>query len=128
MKLLLDTHVFLWANNEFEQLSSTATVLLSSGEHDLYLSIATPWEIQIKHQLGKLRLTRPVKEMVDKNLEENGIQLLPFTLAHICRLDKLPLHHKDPFDRIIIAQALLEDMAVVTVDQAFTDYSVPVIW
>jgi PIN domain nuclease of toxin-antitoxin system len=128
MKLLLDTHVFLWANNEFEQLSTTAKTLLSSGEHDLYLSIATPWEIQIKHQLGKLRLTRPIEEMVTKNREENDIQLVSIALAHICRLDKLPLHHKDPFDRIIIAQALLEGMTVVTVDPSFADYSVPVIW
>lgn len=128
MKLLLDTHIFLWANSEAERLSLTVKSLLSSGEHELYLSMASPWEIQIKHQLGKLVLAKPIAELVNINRLENNTQLLPIELAHISYLAQLPQHHKDPFDRIIIAQAIIEDLAVVTVDKSFADYPVQVIW
>ncbi|ANE54113.1 type II toxin-antitoxin system VapC family toxin [Methylomonas sp. DH-1] len=128
MKLLLDTHIFLWLNDDPKQLASTVQTLLSSGEHELYLSIATPWEIQIKCQLGKLSLAMPIEELVDKNRTENNIQLLPVELSHISYLAQLPPHHKDPFDRILIAQAIVEDMTIITADHAFTNYSVPVLW
>lgn len=128
MKLLLDTHTFLWANIEAERLSLTVKSLLSSGEYELFLSVASPWEIQIKHQLGKLVLAKPVEELVNINRLENNTQLLPIELAHISYLAQLPQHHKDPFDRIIIAQAIIEDMTVVTVDKSFVDYPVQVIW
>lgn len=128
MKLLLDTHAFLWANNQSEQLGSTAKSLLSSGEHELCISMATPWEMQIKHQLGKLVLAKPIEELVNINRQENNLQLLPIELAHISYLAQLPQHHKDPFDRIIIAQAIIEGMTVLTVDNAFADYPVQVVW
>ncbi len=128
MKLLLDTHSFLWINENSARLSQTVRDLCASGEHEFYLSIASPWEMQIKHQLGKLSLTMPVEELVAKNMHENNIQLLPIELAHINYLQQLPTHHKDPFDRIIIAQAIIEGLSVVTVDRAFADYAVPVIW
>lgn len=128
MKLLLDTHSFLWLNNEPKQLSLTVKALLNSGEHELYLSIASPWEIQIKSQLGKLSLAMPIEELVNKNKLENNIQLLPIALSHINYLEQLPQHHKDPFDRIIIAQAIIEEMTVITADQAFADYSAQVVW
>ena len=102
--------------------------LFSSGEHELYLSMATPWEIQIKCQLGKLSLSMPIEELVNKNRQENSIKLLPIDLSHISYLEQLPQHHKDPFDRIIIAQAIIEGMTIVTVDHAFADYSVQVFW
>ena len=128
MKLLLDTHTFLWANNEEEQLSSIVKSLLSSGEHQLYLSVASPWEIQIKHQLGKLVLAKPIEELVNINRLENNIQVLPIELTHISYLAQLPQHHKDPFDRIIIAQAIIEHMTVITVDNSFANYPVQVVW
>ncbi len=84
--------------------------------------------MQIKNQLGKLSLEMPIAELVTKNTQENNIQLLPINLAHISHLEQLPPHHKDPFDRIIIAQAVVENMTVVSVDPAFADYSVQVIW
>lgn len=127
MRLLLDTHVFLWLNDDPTQLSLTLKELFSSGEHELYLSMATPWEIQIKSQLGKLSLAMPIKELVNKNRQENNIQLLPIELSHISYLEELPRHHNDPFDRIIIAQAIIEGMTIVTVDHAFADYSVQVV-
>lgn len=128
MKVLLDTHTFLWINNDVAQLSETVKKLCASGEHDFYLSMASPWEIQIKNQLGKLALDMSVEELVNKNVQENNIKLLPITLAHISYLAQLPRHHNDPFDRIIIAQAKLEDMTVVTVDHAFAEYPVKIFW
>lgn len=127
MRLLLDTHVFLWLNDDPTQLSLTLKELFSSGEHELYLSMATPWEIQIKNQLGKLSLAMPIKELVNKNRQENNIQLFPIELSHISYLEELPRRHNDPFDRIIIAQAIIEGMTIVTVDHAFADYSVQVV-
>ena len=128
MKLLLDTHAFLWINEDSGRLSQTVKDLCSSGEHEFYLSIASPWEMKIKNQLGKLSLAMPIDELVNKNRQENNIQLLPIDLAHIIYLEQLPAHHKDPFDRIIIAQAIIEGLTIVTVDHVFSDYSVPVIW
>ena len=128
MKLLLDTHVFLWINEDSERLSQTVKNLCNSEEHEFYLSMASPWEMQIKYQLGKLSLAMPVEELVDKNRLENNIQLLAIDLPHISYLKQLPAHHKDPFDRIIIAQAIIEDLTVVTIDHAFAEYPVPTIW
>jgi len=128
MKLLLDTHAFLWINEASNRLSQTVKDLCSSGKHDFYLSIASPWEMQIKSQLGKLSLAMPIEELIDKNRQENNIQLLPVEVTHIGYLQQLPTHHKDPFDRIIIAQAIIEELTVVTIDHAFSDYSVSVVW
>ncbi|MDO9240213.1 MAG: type II toxin-antitoxin system VapC family toxin [Methylicorpusculum sp.] len=128
MKLLLDTHTFLWLNDESERLSQAVKELCSSGEHEFYLSMASPWEMQIKHQLGKLSLAIPIEELVIKNIQENNIKLLPIDLSHINYLAQLPTHHKDPFDRIIIAQAIIEGMAIVTIDHVFVDYPVQLVW
>ena len=128
MKLLLDTHVFLWLNHDPERLSKTVKDLCNSHGHEFYLSMASPWEMQIKSQLDKLFLAVPIEELVQKNTQENNIQLLPIELTHISNLSQLPPHHKDPFDRLIISQAMLEGMTIVTADHAFAAYSVPVVW
>ncbi len=128
MKLLLDTHVFLWLNDDPERLSKTMQDLCSSGQHEFYLSMASPWEMQIKSQLDQLSLAMPIEELVNKNTLENGIKLLPIELSHISYLEQLPQHHRDPFDRLIIAQAIVEGMTIVSVDHAFAAYSVPVVW
>jgi PIN domain nuclease of toxin-antitoxin system len=128
MKLLLDTHVFLWLNDEADRLSETVKALCGAGTHDFYLSIASAWEMQIKNQLGKLALSVSVEEMVNKNRQDNNIQVLPIELAHVGYLKQLPQHHKDPFDRIIIAQAMLEDMAVISADRVFSDYAIKLYW
>ena len=128
MKLLLDTHAFLWLNDDSERLSQTVKTLCTSGEHEFYLSIASPWEMQIKNQLGKLSLAMPIAELVNKNVQDNNIKLLPINLFHISHLEQLPPHHKDPFDRIIIAQAIIEGITIVSVDHAFSDYAVQVVW
>lgn len=128
MKLLLDTHAFIWMNTQPNRLSHTVRQLCQSGEHDFYLSIASPWEIQIKQQLGKLSLGMPLEQLVTQNIEQNNIQLLPIDLKHIQHLQKLPPHHNDPFDRMMIAQALVEKMSILSIDSAFSAYAVPVIW
>lgn len=128
MKLLIDTHIFLWMNGESSKLSERFKELSRSGEHDFYLSVASAWEIQIKQQLGKLALPLHIDELIAKNQLESDIQLLPIELSHISNLAQLPSHHKDPFDRLIISQAMLEGMTIVTADHAFAAYSVPVVW
>ena len=128
MKLLLDTHAFIWINEESTQLSNRVKDLYRSREHDVYLSVASAWEMQIKFQLGKLDLAMPIEALVSKNIRENDVYLLPIDLSHIAQLEKLPQHHKDPFDRMIIAQAMLDDFTIVSIDGAFADYDVSVIW
>jgi PIN domain nuclease of toxin-antitoxin system len=99
-----------------------------SGEHKFFLSIASAWEMQIKYQLGKLDLSMPVRELIETNMNENNIYLLPITLSDIEQLEKLPLHHKDPFDRIIISQATLGNFTIISIDSVFNNYDIPVIW
>ena len=98
MKLLIDTHIFLWMNGDTAKLSENFKMLSQSGEHDFYLSMASAWEIQIKYQLGKLSLDFHIGELINKNQSESDLQLLPIALPHISYLEKLPPHHKDPFD------------------------------
>ncbi len=128
MKLLIDTHAFIWLNNDIEKLSEKVIEMTQSGQHEFFLSMASAWEMQIKSQLGKLNLDIPVKELIETNINENRIYLLPITLQDIEQLEKLPPHHKDPFDRMIIAQAMLDDFTIISIDGAFADYDVPVIW
>ncbi len=128
MKLLLDTHAFIWINEESPQLSEKVKTLFCAEENEIYLSIASAWEIQIKAQLGKLDLQIPIKELIDNNIKENKIRLLQISLSHIEHLEKLPLYHKDPFDRIIIAQAIVENLTVISLDNAFANYAVSTIW
>lgn len=105
MKLLLDTHAFIWLNSAPERLSTTVRDYCEQGTARVYLSLVTPWEMQIKRQLGKLKYDRIADRMVRANLDHNNIDLLPIKLAHIERLAQLPMHHRDPFDRMLIAQA-----------------------
>lgn len=128
MNLLLDTHAFIWLNSEPDRLSPMVRQLCATGAHVFYLSMASPWEMQIKHQLGKLRLDAPLDEIIQRNVERNAIRLLPIEYRHIRQLGQLPPHHHDPFDRMIIAQTMSEGMAVVSADRAFAAYGVPVIW
>lgn len=128
MKLLLDTHVFLWMNHSPEKLSTRFLELCKQAQDELYLSLVTPWEMQIKQQIGKLKIASPIAEMLEKNQQINRIQLLPIALEHILALDQLPLHHGDPFDRLLIAQSMVENMALVTADEKIRRYDVDVVW
>jgi len=127
MKLLLDTHVFLWLNGSPEKLTTAAREACENPGNSLYLSLASVWEIQIKQQLGKLELDTPWQDMIKTQQIDNDMALLPIQLAHVEGLAALPSVHRDPFDRMLVAQAITEGMTVITVDPVFSDYPVRVI-
>ena len=124
MKLLLDTHIFIWWADQPEKLSPAALSALEDEANELLLSVASVWEMQIKIQLGKLKLNLPLKELVNNQQETNDLTVLPVALAHVLTLDTLPFHHKDPFDRLLIAQGIEEAFTIVTADSQFSVYSV----
>ena len=124
MKLLLDTHIFIWWADQPEKLSPAALSALEDENNELLLSVASVWEMQIKIQLGKLKLSLPLKELVKNQQETNDLTISPVALSHVLALDALPFHHKDPFDRLLIAQSIEEDLTLVTADSQFFAYSV----
>lgn len=123
MKILIDTHIFLWFVNNNPQLSPTAKHLLES-DVDILLSIASLWEIAVKVSIGKLTLPGPIQEFIPQQLRLNQIELLRVEIQHLHILSTLPFHHRDPFDRLIIAQSLAEDIQILSVDTIFDEYGV----
>ncbi|MGK5091743.1 type II toxin-antitoxin system VapC family toxin [Deltaproteobacteria bacterium TL4] len=128
MRLLLDTHVFMWCDSEPDHLSEQARLLCADRTNDLILSVASVWEMQIKIQLGKLKLKLPLPDLIKKQQETNGLEILPIELRYIFALQNLPSYHKDPFDRLLIAQSLVEHLPILTADPAFSHYSVEIVW
>lgn len=128
MKILLDTHAFIWPDFQPEKLSKKAIEVCQDTSNELYLSMASLWEMQIKAQLGKLKLKIPLEEMLALQQQENDLKVLNFSLAHIYQLQLLPFHHNDPFDRIIIAQRMLENMTLISVDEKLKAYNIAVLW
>lgn len=128
MKLLLDTCTFLWMAGGVEQLSAPALAALENGDNSLHLSLASAWEIQIKHQRGSLHLTDTPAQIVAEGLSLHGVHFETLANDAIWHLGKLPTYHKDPFDRILIATALRQGMQMVTPDPDIAKYPVPVIW
>ncbi len=128
MKLLLDTHVFIWWFNEPEKLSKKVLAACEDNDNELILSVASVWEMQIKSQLGKLTLTLPLAEIIETQHEANHIDLLPIHLPHVLALEQLPTPHKDPFDRLLIAQAKTEGAILLSCDPIFASYPVNVLW
>lgn len=128
MKLLLDTHTFLWLDSAPEKLSHTALAACEDPANQLYLSVVSAWEIQIKQQIGRLQLDVPLDQMIQAQQSVNGLSILPVELHHVYTLGELPLHHNDPFDRLLIAQARAEQAWLVSADSQFAPYPVPVIW
>lgn len=127
MKLLLDTHIFLWLLFSPEKLTDKIKRLYQSQENEIFLSLVSIWEIQLKSQLGKLHLDVDLKTIVDDNIHSGFIKLLPIDLNHVLALKDLPFHHKDPFDRLLIAQAIKEDLTIVSVDSYFINYPVKIL-
>lgn len=127
MKALLDTHTFLWAISGDERLSQPAKRVFV-GPSDLWLSVASIWEILLKVQIGKMPLPLPAGPYIVKKLVENRIETLPVSRDHVLRVETLPLHHSDPFDRMLIAQSLVEKLPLATSDRIFARYPVEVIW
>ncbi len=128
MKLLIDTHVFLWLRSEPHRLSPRVLSAYQDTSNRIYLSIVSVWEMQIKHQLGKLRLDIPLKELIEEQCNANTLEILPFGLNHIFELQNLPLHHKDPFDRLLIVQSRVENIRLASSDSMFNLYSVSLFW
>lgn len=128
MRCLLDSHTFLWFIAGDDRLSERAREVLSDGETEALLSVASLWEIVIKVSLGKLELARPFPELIPQQLDENEIELLPIDPSHLSVLLDLPFHHRDPFDRLIIAQAISEGLTVLSGDGEFRQYPVRVVW
>lgn len=127
MKALLDTHAFLWGIAGDGRMSQHARGVFI-GPSNLSMSVVSIWEILIKVQVGKLNLPLPAGPYILSKLAENRIGTLAINLDHLLAFERLPLHHRDPFDRMLIAQALEEDLPIVTADPFFSSYPVEVIW
>ena len=127
MRLLLDTHCLLWARAAPARLSREARRALTDPRHQLFVSVASVWEIVIKHALGRLELAHAPESLVPRLIAATQAVALPIEQSHALRLARLPLHHRDPFDRILIAQALVERLTILTADQRFSDYDVKIL-
>ncbi len=127
MTYLLDTHTLIWMASLPDRLSPLAVSICQDRSNILLMSIVNVWEMQIKLQLGKLHLALPLETFVQQ-LQLNDIQLYPITLDHIYMLGSLPLHHRDPFDRLLIAQARFEGIPIITSDPAFDAYEIVRVW
>ena len=128
MKVLLDTHVFLWWITDDPRLSPRARRIIADGANVAFLSAASGWEIAIKAKLGRLRLPDNPEHFILKQLELNIIEVLPVQMSHALHVYALPYHHRDPFDRLLIAQAQLEKLPILTADPQISRYPVEVIW
>ena len=128
MKVLLDTHTFLWAIRADERLSSRAREIFIAGRNELLLSVASIWEILLKVQVGKIRFEEPAVGYLKRQIFKNNIRMLPILMDHVAHLESLPLHHRDPFDRILVAQSMEENLSLLSADPLMKRYSVPVIW
>ncbi len=128
MKLLLDSHALLWAVDEPTRLSPVATVALQDPANDLFLSAATVWEIAIKIGLAKLTLSLPYRQWMNQAITDLGLMVLPITVEYSDHHASLPQHHGDPFDRLIVAQALTEKCPIVSADVHFDAYGVTRLW
>jgi PIN domain nuclease of toxin-antitoxin system len=126
--LLLDTHTFLWWVQDSRELSAKARRAISSADATCYVSIASVWEMSIKAALGKLKLAVSVEELVATQIAANSFKLLDVSFRHAARVELLPTHHSDPFDRILIVQAQTNSLSIVSRDGAFSDYDLKVLW
>ena len=127
MNLLLDTHIFIWSQIALRKISAQKLRAMRDTHNILFLSLASVWEIQIKIQIGKFSFPKPLPDIIKEQQTVNNLQILPITAAYIYELENMPFHHKDPFDRILIAQARVENYTIVTDDSNFSAYSVSLI-
>jgi PIN domain nuclease of toxin-antitoxin system len=128
MRLLLDSHTLIWSQDDTSQLSTAANAALSDPANERLISAATVWEIAIKVGKGRLPLSKPFRVWMDTAIADLGLTLLPITLDHAERQSVLPRHHGDPFDRLLIAQALVEGIPIVGADTVFDAYAVQRLW
>ena len=128
MDLLLDTHTFLWFVFGSSRMSEKAEALVQDPTNRKFLSLATPWEVGIKVSTGKLTVSQPVEQFFAEEMDANSVQMLPITLAHITRVSTLPFHHRDPFDRMLVAQSLTENIPLVSADTTLDAYGIVRLW
>jgi PIN domain nuclease of toxin-antitoxin system len=128
MRLLLDTHTFLWFVWGSVHLSTAARAIIEDTANQVFVSVASIWEIAIKVGIGKLALAEPMDAFLVIGLDDTDVDLLPIERDHIIQVAALPLHHRDPFDRMLIAQAIVEQVPLVSADPAFDAYSITRIW
>ena len=128
MRLLLDTHALVWALAEPDRLSSRARAAVSNPASVVYVSMASAWELAILQGLDRVRLGAPLEAIFTEGLAALRIRLLPIQLPHVTAVAALPRHHRDPFDRLLLATALTEKLALVSCDRAFEQYDVTVVW
>jgi PIN domain nuclease of toxin-antitoxin system len=122
LRLLLDTHIFLWFAFGSPKLSQSARELIEDPAHETLLSIASVWETSIKVGIGKLQIKQPVEEFFREQMVRQGIGLLPITMEHAARVSLLPTHHRDPFDRLLVAQSLTEYIPILSADSVLDAY------
>jgi PIN domain nuclease of toxin-antitoxin system len=128
MNLLLDTHALIWFLENDSQLSALARSAISDPVNCCYVSDASVWEVGIKHSLGKLKLPVAFEILFPARLLEKGFHSLPIRHVHLHQIVHLPFYHRDPFDRLLIAQAQIEEMTVVSSDSHFSQYDIRVLW
>ena len=125
---LLDSHVLLYLAQHVDRLPERIRPLIEDGRNTLHVSMASIWEIQIKVLLGKLALDMPVDRLIATQRDENGVRLLPINLPHVIEHERLPMHHRDPFDRMLVAQARVEGLVLMSSDARLKLYDVPIAW
>lgn len=128
MRALLDTHAFLWWIVDDPRLSAAAREVIAEGDNEIFLSAASAWEMAIKSRLGRLRMPADFQRFVSDQVDLNGFRVLPVRLAHALRVHGLPDHHRDPFDRMLIAQGQVENMPLISGDRRLRAYGVPLVW
>ena len=128
MRVLLDTHAMYWYIEGNPKLSGISRAIIQEASNEVLISPASYWEIAVKISIGKWQLNRPYEEFIDIGLKQYGFHVLPILATHTGRLVGLPFHHKDPFDRLLIAQALIESVPIVSNDPALDAYGITRIW
>jgi len=128
MNLLLDTHSFLWFVNDDPQLSETVLALIEEPTNLVFLSVGSLWEMAIKVSIGKLTISAPFDEFIREQLAINNFVLLDVSIPHTMQVTSLPFHHRDPFDRLLIAQSLVEQIPIISIDTIFDAYGVIRLW
>jgi PIN domain nuclease of toxin-antitoxin system len=128
MRYLLDTHTFIWLATQPERISQRTREILDADEAQLLVSMATIWEMAIKVGLGKLTLDFPIEEFVERACSDFEVEIFQVEPRHVFRVASLPHHHRDPFDRLLIAQAEIEDMTLVGCDPHFAAYGIKCLW
>ena len=128
MQFLLDTHTFLWFILDSPNLSTSAKTIIETASNNRLLSVASIWEMAIKSSIGKLTFNQPFERFIPYQLRINDIKLLEIQLAHTVAIVNLPFYHRDPFDRLIIGQSIVENIPVITADSAFEEYPIQILW